>query len=102
MILLLSQIRFGGIRRDAIHRVFSKGKRIPFPEARRDKSRLYNPQTLFVATLLHILHADSRASPQLTQFNLYHPDTYALVSIVTIGEILSIAQQNHWGASKMR
>jgi hypothetical protein len=30
--------------RDAIHRVFSKGKRIPFPEARRDKSRLYNPQ----------------------------------------------------------
>ncbi len=52
--------------------------------------------------LLHILRGDSRVSPQLTQFNLYHPDTYALVSIVTIGELLSIAQQNHWGASKFR
>jgi predicted nucleic acid-binding protein len=52
--------------------------------------------------LLQILRGDSRVTPQLTPFNLYHPDTYALISIVTIAELLSIAQQNNWGSSKMR
>jgi tRNA(fMet)-specific endonuclease VapC len=52
--------------------------------------------------LLQILRGDTRVMPQLAEFNLNHTDTYAFISIVTMGELLSIAQQNNWGSSKLR
>jgi predicted nucleic acid-binding protein len=46
-----------------------------------------------------MIRGTSHISSQLALLNL--PNNRVAISIVTMGEMLSIAQQNHWGISKV-
>jgi tRNA(fMet)-specific endonuclease VapC len=51
--------------------------------------------------LLNIIRGTSHIAPQLALLELHHPKNRVSISIVTMGEMLSFAQQNRWGLSKI-
>lgn len=52
--------------------------------------------------LLHITRANTSVTSQLETIDLYHFENKAFISIVSIGELLAIAQQNRWGIHKLQ
>jgi tRNA(fMet)-specific endonuclease VapC len=51
--------------------------------------------------LLNMIRGTSHISAPLALLDLKHPNHRVVISIVTMGEMLSIAQQNRWGISKI-